>query len=293
MVKKLLKIFSVLLIVTLIIAGIFFYSIYISVGRINIDYGTLSSEKIPADMDGVSIAFFSDIHYGTFMDHERLQSMIEKIKNTHPDILIFVGDIFDHPETSSPDDETVQKMIATLRSLDAPLGKFAVLGEHDEVNEDVKTTVKQILYQSDFEVLENKSVRLRNGTNSSITLIGTDSLINGTVDIAAAFHNVNAEEYNILITHCPDLATSSDLPLTSIDLIVAGHSHGGQIYLPFIGPISPMDGAKTYYHGSYTINDTQLVITNGLGTTGMDMRLFAPPQLTFYRLYSKAPKEEE
>lgn len=288
MIKKLLKIVSALLILALIIAGVFFYSIYVSVGRLNIDYGSISSPKIPADMENVSIAFFSDIHYGTFMNEERLTKMIEKINNSHPDILVFAGDMFDHPEIALPDEETVSLITNLLTSLEAPLGKFAVLGEQDEVNDDIKAMVQNVLYQSNFELLNNRSVRLRNNTNASITLIGVDSYINGTIDIPSAFASVNAEEYNILVTHCPDLATSSELPLSSLDMIVAGHSHGGQVYLPLLGPLNPIEGAKTYHHGSYTINDTKLVITNGLGTTDMDMRLFAPPQLTYYRLKSSS-----
>lgn len=288
MVKKLLKIFSVLLIVALIIAGFFFYSIYVSVGRLNIDYQTLSSDKIPADMDDVSIAFFSDIHYGTFMNEERLTTMIDKINNVHPDILVFAGDIFDHPELNMPNEETIMKMTEFFSSLEAPLGKFAVLGEQDEINDDVKAMIQNMMYQSNFELITNASVRLRNQSNSSITLVGVDSMVNGTIDISSAFQNVNAEEYNILVTHCPDLATSNELPQASIDIMVAGHSHGGQVYLPLLGPLSAVEGATTYNHGSYTINNMKLIVTNGLGTTNMDMRLFAPPQVTFFRLNSTA-----
>lgn len=292
LIKKLLKIFSILLIISLIIASTFFYSIYVSVGRLNVDYQTLSSPKIPANMNNVSIAVFSDIHYGTFMDEERLTKMIDKINNVHPDVLVFAGDIFDHPELNMPTEETIMLMTSFLSSLQAPLGKFAVLGEQDLVNDDVKAMVQNLLYQSDFELLTNKSVRLRNDSNASITLVGVDSFINGAVDIPSAFSSVNAEEYTMLVTHAPDLATSNELPFTSLDLMVAGHSHGGQVYLPLLGPLTPVEGAKSYHHGSYSINNTKLVITNGLGTTNMDMRLFAPPQLTFFRLQSTAPPPE-
>lgn len=286
MVKKLLKIFSALLILSLICAGFFFYSIYVSVERINIDYGTLSSEKISSDLNDVSIAFFSDIHYGTFMNEERLTSMIEKINNTHPDILVFVGDIFDHPEKTMPSEDDIQLITTLMTSLDAPLGKFAVLGEQDLANDDIKAVVQNMLYQSNFEILNNSSVRLRNKTNASISLIGVDSLINGTPDFTSAYSNVNAEEFNILVTHCPDIVSSAELPLSSTDVVLAGHSHGGQVYFPLLGPIFSIEGAKTYNHGSYTINNTKLIVTNGIGTTNMDMRLFAPPQLSFYRLKS-------
>lgn len=283
-----LKIFSILLLISLIFAGFFFYSIFVSVGRLNIDYTTLSSEKISPDLNEISIAFFSDIHYGTFMNEERLTTMIEKINNTHPDILVFAGDIFDHPEINMPNEQSVQAVTTLMNSLEAPLGKFAVLGDQDQANDDIKAVVQNLLYQSDFELLNNQSIRLRNQTNASISLIGVDSLINGNPDFTSAYGNVNAEEYNILVSHCPDIVSSTNIPLTSTDLIVAGHSLGGQVYIPLIGPVFSVEGAKRYNHGSYTINTTKLMITNGLGTMDMDMRLFAPPQLTYFRLQSTA-----
>ena len=298
MVKKLLKIVSVLLFLALCIAGIFFYSIFISVERLNVQYETISSTKIPADLNDVKIGYISDLEYHHFMDKERLTKMIETINDARPDVLLFGGDIFYSPLTNVPDEAVKQELITLLKSIEAPLGKFAVYGEQDHEDEATYTMVNDILYKSDFEVINNTSIRIRNSTNESITLIGLDAMVGGTIDIANAFANVNEEAFNILAMHCPDTILLTDIPKEKLDLVFAGHTHASQIYLPFLGPLSTMQGAEHYNHGKYNLDGYILHVANGLGTTEIDMRLFSPPQMLVYRLQHvaqqvlPAPSEE-
>ncbi len=292
MIKRLLKTVSVLIIIALVLAGIFFYSIFVSVENLTVSYHTVQSEKIPADMNDIQIAFITDLEYNHFMNKDRLTKMIHKINEVNPDIVLFGGDIFDLPLTYVPNDATKQEVSQLLKTIQAPLGKFAVLGEQDNVDKNVKSMVTDILKTSDFELLNNRSIRLRNGSQASITLIGLDSLVGGTIDINKAFSNVNQEEFNILMTHCPDTIQLEDLPKTNIDLMFAGHSHGSQIYIPLLGALSSDEGAQKYNHGKHTVNQTILHVSNGMGTTAMDMRLFSPPQMLVYRLRSDAKEEK-
>jgi len=149
------------------------------------------------------------------------------------------------------------------------------------------------LTASDFELLNNSSVSIRNKTASAVSLIGLDSLINGTVDLDAAFANVPADQFHILVAHCPDTYRLEDFPIANVDLMLCGHSHAAQIYLPLIGSLSTDEGAKSYNHGKHTINNMTLHITNGIGTSTMDMRLFSPPQMIVYRLRNEKPAEQE
>lgn len=284
MIKKLLKIVSTLLVLALCAAGVFFYSIYISVERLTVDYNTISSTKIPNELNNVKIAFISDLMYNGAMNKERLTTMIYTINEVKPDVVIFGGDVFNLPLTYVPNDLTKQEVSQLLKDIDAPLGKFAVFGEQDNVDENVRELVKDVLYTSDFELINNTSVRIRNGSHGSVTLVGLDSLVNGTIDLDAAFSNVTPEEFNILVTHCPDTVQLEGLPKVNIDLMFAGHSHTAQIYIPLLGSLSSEEGAKYYNHGKHTINNLTLHISNGMGTTTMDMRLFSPPQILVYRL---------
>lgn len=289
MIKTLLKTVSVLLLLALCAACVFFYSIFISLEHISISYHTITSSKIPADLNDVTVAFISDLEYNHYMDKERLSNMIKSINDARADVLIFGGDIFNQPQEYEPTDVTKQELIQLLQEIKAPLGKFAVLGEQDHVNEHTLDMVTDILYASDFELINNAAVDIRNQSNDSITLIGLDSLVNGTIDLERAFASVSSDTFNILIAHCPDTVSLDGLSLADIDLMFAGHSHASQLYLPFIGSLSTQDGAKQYNHGKHTIDDhLQLHITNGLGTYNIDMRLFSPPQMLVYRLHHEA-----
>ncbi|MEF2781625.1 MAG: hypothetical protein U0N20_00840 [Clostridium sp.] len=291
MVRKLLKIVSVLICIALVIAGIFFYSIYISVDRISLSYETISSNKIPESMNDITIAFISDIKYNEFMDKTRLSNMISKLTTTSPDIVIFGGDMFSEPDKNVPDSQMSKDITTILKSIEAPLGKFAILGDQDNVNEDVKKIVSQILYDSDFEVLSDSAIRLRNENSDSISLIGLNNLINGDPKPENAMKNVNENEFNILVTHCPDAVSKSGINLEYIDIALAGHSLGGQIYLPVLGPIYTEEGATTYNRGQYDINGSKLYVSNGLGTSKIDMRLMTPPQVLIFRLQHTSKSE--
>ena len=284
MIKKLLKVVSILLFLAVCAAGIFFYSIFVSVERLNVDYESFKSAKIPSSMNDVKIAFLSDLEYNHFMNKERLTKMVNAINEAGPDVVIFGGDVFNLPLTYAPNDVTKQEVSQLLKDIHAPLGKFAVLGEQDNVAEDVTKMVKDVLYTADFELLDNKSIKIRNGSKESITLIGLDSYINGLIDMESAFSNVLSDSFNILVAHCPDTAFLENFPDDKIDLMLSGHSHAAQISLPLIGSLSSEEGAQRYNHGKHTIKNMTLHITNGLGTSTMDMRLFSPPQMIVYRL---------
>lgn len=282
--KRLIKLCIILLLLVLIGLSIFFYALFIGVDNATITYETLSSSKIPSSMNNVKIAYFSDIAYGEYMDQGRLQNMINTLNEAHADIVIFGGDIFSDPETNEPDSQSVEEITEILSSIEAPLGKFAVYGDEDLVNEEIENIVTTILNDSDFEILSNTSLQLRNETTTGIALVGLDPLINGNVDVNSAFENISQDEYTILISHCPDIMTSNSINTNYIDVAIAGHSLGGQIYIPIYGPLEKMEGAETYFHGSYDINTTKLFVSNGLGTKGSDLRIFAPPQIYLFRL---------
>ena len=283
--KKIIKILSVMLIAACIFAGMIFYGTFVSVKRVNIVNQTVISNKIPDECNNLKIALISDIHYNSFMDKERLSAMIEKINQASPDIILFAGDLFDKPDQIPVNDAVREELIQLLKTLEAPYGKFAVLGESDHASRQLEEGMQNNFYYADFELLNNTSVLLHKDSTHSINLIGIDSQIGGKPDINKAMENIDTNNFTIVLTHAPDLAGS--LPLNNIDLVVAGHSHGGQIALPMFGPLFRKDGARKYTHGTTTVNNTVIIVGNGLGTTDFDIRLFAPPQCIMIRLTNK------
>ncbi len=284
--KRLLKILATLVTICCIIAGFIFYGTFISVKRVNIHNVKVYSEKIPDECNNMKIALISDLHYNGFMNKERFSSMIETINNAKPDIILFAGDVYDYPKQNPPSDEIRQELIELLKKLEAPYGKFAVLGESDHESTLVQDTLYNLFYYADFELLDNSSILLHKDGSKTINLVGIDSSIGGRVNIEKAMSGIDVNNFTMVLTHAPDIVTT--LPLNDIDLILAGHSHGGQVYLPLFGALFSKEGATKFVRGEYTLKqanaESKLIITNGLGTSDMDIRLFAPPQCTMIRL---------
>jgi predicted MPP superfamily phosphohydrolase len=103
------------------------------------------------------------------------------------------------------------------------------------------------------------------------------------------FNHINSEKnnssYNILLMHEPDYI--DDIDYSKFDLVLAGHSHNGQVRIPFIGATILPDGAKKYYKEYYKLEDTKLYISSGIGTTILPIRLFNKPSYNFYRIIKK------
>ena len=283
--KTVQKIVIVLCILAAFTGFLFFDAWNIAPKRINVRNETLSSEKIPSQLDGVRVLFFSDLEYGTFMDEERLAKLCSRINLVSPDVILFGGDLYN--EAASASDESDTAIVNALSTLKAPLGKFAVLGDNDHASEDMLARVSGVLNRSEFEILNNRSVNLHNTGSQSISLIGLDNGLNGMQDIASAYSGVSLNSYNIAFCHTPD--TAAKLPEDLTDYYLTGHSHGGQAYWFFGAMYTPAMAVRwlrgTHYTDGFTID-----ITNGVGTTQKDVRFLCDAEVVLYRL--KGKKEE-
>lgn len=284
---RILKTLLFSLIIALICASTLFYAMYIAPENIKITHKTIESNKISESIHDTNIAYISDIHYGEFVDEDRFKDMIKTINSASADVVLFGGDLFTDPNTFISNPETKQMIIDELKSIEAPLGKFYVLGECDIKSEESKAFVKDILYQAGFEDLTNKNIKIHNGTSESFVLVGLDVVksLGGTPDIQSAYTNISENSFVVAFTHAPDVY--ADIPDNSTDLAFAGHSHGGQISLPIIGSLDSIVGATKFEKGTYEIKNLTIAISNGLGTTDVDMRLFSPPEVLMYRLSKK------
>ena len=285
--KRFFKILIIIALCFILGFALICYTLFIGVDNVRISYQSIISNKIPDSMNDKKIAYFSDITYLEFMDKDAALDCISTLKETHADVVIFGGDIFSNPITFTPDSKSVKELTEILSSIEAPLGKFAVYGDQDIVNDETKKIVTNILTDSEFEIISNTNIQLRNETPQGITLVGLDPLVNGSIDTNTAFKNITKDDFTILVSHCPDIMTNTSLNTNYIDIAVTGHSLGGQIYIPIYGPIEKQEGASTYFHGIYEINTTTLYVSNGLGTRGSDLRIFSPPEIFLFRLQSK------
>lgn len=269
----------------LTIIGVVYDGFNYAPSRLKLNYRYIESEKIHMDLDGLQIAFISDIYYNNFMDKERFDNVLDKLNETNPDIVIFIGDLIDDDNLKNLTDPIKESLLLQLNQITAKYGKFAVLGESDYINEEIETTVTQILFDADFEVIKNNMIKISKDTNNYFQLVGIDSPLDGKADITKAYENVSDKNFTLTIVHTPD--TTNDLPQNKTDLVVAGHSHGGQIKIPLLGQLYNQELANDYYSGLYNVGEIKLFVTNGVGTSNKDVRIFAPAEIVIYTLKSK------
>ncbi len=244
------------------------------------DYRIVDKD-LPQSFEGVKIVHFSDVHYGVGFNEKRLKKLVNEINSLKPDIVIFTGDLIDKRYKAT--DKDIETLIKYLSKIDYNLGKYATIGNHDFYNENYN----DIMYDSQFTVLKNNYDTLYNKDNKPIAIYGIDSVIYGNPKTntlnGEVLNNIN---YKIVILHEPDY-TDEFINNTDVNLVLAGHSHKGQIGLPGIRPLLLPNEGKKYYNAHYKVNDKDLYVTNGVGNTKIDFRLFSTPSINIYRLSSK------
>lgn len=257
------------------------YTTYVSNTMMIVKEDRIVDKDIPNQFNGVKIIQFSDLHYGTTFFEKQLKKMVKKINDRNPDLVVFTGDLIDKEyKVSSEESEMINKYLSRIKT---KLGKYAVSGEEDG---DEFTT---IMNQSGFIILNNDYELLYNDGNEEILLVGLDSSLSGKQDIKKAYEYFSTEGYNsniytISLVHEPD--SVNEMMQYKNDLVLAGHSHNGNIRIPFIGALSKVEGAKKYDQEYYKINNTKLYISSGMGTNGPGFRLFCRPSINFFRLGS-------
>lgn len=267
--KRLIVLIGILTVLMLSVSVSLFNALYINPNQLDVEYKKISDSKIPEDMGIFSIVYFTDLEYGTYQNDERTTKLFEQIQALDPDILIFGGDLYD--QEYAPNDESNAKLIEYFNSIEAPLGKFCVLGEMDALHND---TVRAVYAQSGVEILENSSVHIGAESRSSICLTGLST----TPDVSVA-SALSSAEFNIILAHYPDTLHEEGLAIGSIDLGLAGHSHYRQLAFPLMASNSGVEGASNDKSLSF---DT--ILSNGIGCTKADARLNSDPQLHYLLL---------
>ena len=285
-IKKIIKISLKIVFFVAVFAAIFFtYTTYVSTTVIGIREYRITNSKLPENFDGMKIIHFSDLHYGSTMFEENLKTIKKKINERKPDIIIFTGDLIDPNYKMN---EGQKELLAErLKELKATFGKYAILGDED--NEEIIT----IYNQADFIVLRNEYDLIYNDNKEPIMIVGLDSLLSGNQNLENAYQYFKQETYNsniytITIVHEPD-TVENIIDNYQTDLILAGHSHNGNIRIPIINlPIERKEGAKKYNNEYYALKDNTLYISSGLGTNNKTgIRLFCRPSINFYRFSTK------
>ena len=271
-------IFKIVLTIICLFVLFILYSIFIGTKGLFVKEYTISS-NIPDSFDGLKIVHITDIHYDRTFKEKDLKKLVDRVNLINPDIIVLTGDLLDKKIEPSDSKEILTKY---LKQMNAKLGKFAVSGNHDLKYD----YFDDILRGSDFISLDNTYELIYYKDYDPIIITGLSSCFDDIdIDDKLSEYKKYIEEndikYKILLVHEPDIVDNLS---ESFDLILAGHSHNGQVRLPLIGATILPDGAKRYYEGHYTIGNTELFISGGLGTSGLPLRFMNHPSINFYRI---------
>ena len=285
--KKKHPIIKFIIIFILIIAAILLYSRFIATKGLATKEYKITSSSIQDNFHGFKIVHISDVHYGRTTDKKDLNNMVKEVNLLKPDIVVLTGDLID--KDTNLDDILKGEISEALNSINANVGKYAISGNHDNNFSEWES----IINDGGFKNLNDTYELIYNDGYTPILLAGLSSNLNNQIDITERYNkileysnNENIKElYKILLIHEPDYINNIDY--SNFNLILAGHSHNGQVRLPFIGGIILPNGAKKYYKEHYKINNTDLYISSGIGTSGISFRLFNKPSINFYRLTNK------
>jgi len=226
----------------------------------------------------IKVVQFSDTHIGDFFTIEELQKVVDKINEQEADLVLFTGDLMDDASVYKG---SVEEIGTVLSNIQSKFGNYAVFGNRD-YGGGAERFYEELMGSAGFHVLLNNHETINvNGT--TLSLFGADDALIGYYDAKQTMQGIEEENFNLLLVHEPDLVDDFiDYP---VDLVVAGHSHGGQVYIPFVGPLLTTTLAEKYVRGLYEINENlSLYVNTGIGNTRVPFRLFNVPQITVFYL---------
>lgn len=229
--------------------------------------------KMP--IQNCKIVFFTDTHFGKLYDDSNLEKIVKKINSLEADIIVFGGDFLDNyaRDRQDLDFDLLQKGFSQMK---ATYKKYAVWGNHDYGGGAVRI-FENFMSSSGFEILKDESRKLK---AYGINIVGFDDYLMGS---RQANYNIESDLYNIVIAHEPIVAQF--IKNSGENLILSGHTHGGQINVPFLGDTLLPEGSGGFISGFYdpseinTKTNLQMYVSSGIGLTRYPFRFLRVPEI--------------
>lgn len=273
-------------------AGLLAYSYYIEPGRLVVRRAEITMDGIDAGLDGIRIVMISDIHGGSNgVTVERLSELTTLANKQEADLIVLLGDFVSENRNARPQSDhglkmPMQQIADGIAGLRAKLGVFAVLGNHDGWFGDTRVAAE--LERVGFRVLQNEvAIVERNGR--PVRLLG----FRDHLQLSKSWAETSAYARRLLeptgdgdiiaLQHSPDIfpVVTGELSISpKLRLFLAGHTHGGQVWLPLFGrPVVPSTFGQKYAYGHTKENDVDLYVTSGVGTSILPFRFMVPPEI--------------
>jgi len=257
------------------------WAFWLEPASLRVETYAIELERLPNSCDGLQVALLADLHVGSpFNGTANLERVVRRTQEADPDLILLLGDYVIHGVVGghfvSPE-PTAQ----ILSELAAPLGVYAVLGNHDWWLDALR--VRAALESQGILVLEDQAVPVE-ASACGLWLAGVGDFWEGEHDVDRALAEVPDGVPVIVYTHNPDIFP--DVP-KRVTLTVAGHTHGGQVRLPILGrPMIPSDFGQRYAAGHVREGGRDLFVSTGIGTSMLPVRFRVPPVVTILVLES-------
>ena len=230
------------------------------------------------------IAQLSDFHFDNYFSVAPIRKAVEIINKLQPDVVALTGDFVTAPVFSSDKKKAaapIEPCAELLAQLKSRLGLYACLGNHDGATDALR--VVDTLRAKNIAVLRNSAIPLEKD-GKRLWLAGIDDVLEGNADLAMTLKDIPTDDPVILMAHEPDFATH--VAKFPVDLQLSGHTHGGQIRIPFFGaPVLPELGVE-FPMGLYQVGKLTLYTNVGIGTVRLPVRFFCPAEITLFTLQS-------
>lgn len=273
-----------------------FYSFVIEPGRLVVTEPTIEIEKLDPALDGLKIVAISDLHCGSnAVNAEKLRNLVVLANGQNPDIVVLLGDFVSEYEGGTKLRMPLDEMTQNIRGLKARYGVFAVMGNHDDWYN--RELVKNAVQAAGYRILDDEIATL-DINNTKLRLLGLRDHLR--INSWKAFseqtrHLIDTDGGSgdiIVLEHSPDVLPmiTGELSISpDTRLMLAGHTHGGQVWLPILGrPIIPSSYGQKYAYGHIRDQGLDMFVTSGVGTSILPFRFLVPPEIAVITLKRKA-----
>lgn len=284
--KKKHPIIKFFILIIIIIISVIAYAHFIAPRMMTVHEYKITDKNITDNFIGFKIVQISDIHYGRVFDKKSLDKLVKSINEQKPDIVVLTGDLIDKNTNMTTTmakelSDGLKKIIAT--------DKYAITGNHDYKFDEWE----YIIQNGGFKNLNNSYDTIYKDGYNDILIAGVSTAedkqsindkLTETINYLNSFQQ-GGPIYNILLIHEPDII--DDLKINKFNLILAGHTHNGQVRVPGLPPIILPPNGQKYPGPYYKIGQSDMYVSNGLGVSTIDFRLFNTPSYNIYRLTNK------